>query len=559
MHPELDRLATELWDFGLENSPSSATMLGDHRFDHLTEDYSEEQEKIQRRQLSSFADQAAAIDPTTLNHAEQVTREVMIGECRKNVAAIDSEIAEMQSDQLVSPHASLMHVVSQWMFPEPEHAEAYVERLKAIPTSLDQAFDRFRAAVRKGRPPARITVVRSLSMLDGYLASPPDADQFATVGGPQSWDGESAWRDELGAIVNGTLRPAFQRYRDAFESELLPVARPDDRCGLTWVEGGDGIYASAVTQHTGLELTPDEIHEIGMDDITVRLAAEYSEIGEKVFGTRDMQAIFDHLRDDLDLRFTSPEEIMESARHILARAKAAIGDWFGVLPKADCLIAAIPEFMAKDLPAAHYMPPAPDGSRPGTYFVNLVEPHERMKFQAEAIGYHEAIPGHHLQLAIAGELKEIPTFQRYMGATSFVEGWGLYAERLADEMGLYSSELQRLGMLSADSWRAGRLVVDTGMHAKGWSRDQAVDFLVENTAVARSEAEVEVDRYIGWPGQALAYRLGQREIFRLREKARAALGDRFDIKGFHDTVLTSGPVTMSTLEWLVDEWVAGQG
>ena len=558
MHPELDQLANELWNFGLENSPSSATMLGDHRFDHLIEDYSEEQERLQRSQLSDIADRAEAIDPTTLTHAEQVTREVMIGECRKNVAAIDSEIAEMQSDQLVSPHASLMHVVSQWMFPEPEHAEAYVERLRAIPRSLDQALDRFRSAIRKGRPPARLTVVRSLSMLDGYLASPPDEDAFAAVGGPTGWNGETAWREALSSIVMDTIRPAFQRYRDTFESELLPVARPSDRCGLTWVEGGNEIYASAVTQHTGLELTPDEIHEIGMDDITVRLSAEYSEIGEKVFGTRDVKVIFDHLRDDSDLRFASSEEIMETARDILTRAKAAIGDWFGVLPKADCLIAAIPEFMAKDLPAAHYMPPAPDGSRPGTYFVNLVDPHERMRYQAEAIGYHEAIPGHHLQLAIAGELEDIPTFQRYMGATSFMEGWGLYAERLADEMGLYSNDLQRLGMLSADSWRAGRLVVDTGIHAKGWSRGRAVDFLVENTAVARSEAEVEVDRYVGWPGQALAYRLGQREIFRLREKARRALGDRFDIKGFHDTVLTSGPVTMSTLEWLVDEWIAGQ-
>lgn len=556
MHSELDRLATELWDFGLENSPSSATLLGDHRFDHLIEDVSEEQEAVQRKQLSDFANRAGAIDPTELSHADQITRAVMIGECRKTVAAIDSEIAEMQSDQLISPHASMMHVVPQWMFPEPEHAEAYLQRLQLIPGVLEQAFQRFRSAVRKGRPPAQLTVVRSLSMLDGYLASPPDSDMFATVGGPQEWDGDAAWRAQLRSIVTETVRPAVQRYRDAFETELLPVARPDDRCGLTWVEGGDAIYASAVTQHTGLELTPDEIHEIGIHDINVRLAAEYSEIGSNVFGTRDVPVILDHLRDDLDLRFSGPEEIMDMAKDILARAKAAIGDWFGVLPQADCVIAPIPEFMAKDLPAAHYIPPAPDGSRPGTFYVNLTDPRKRMKYQAEAIGFHESIPGHHLQLAIAGELDHIPTFQRYMGATSFMEGWGLYTERLADEMGLYSDDLQRLGMLSTDSWRAGRLVVDTGMHAKGWSRDQAVDFLVANTAVSRSEAEVEVDRYVGWPGQALAYRLGQREILRLREKARTALGDRFDIKGFHDTVLTSGPVTMSILEWLIDEWIS---
>jgi uncharacterized protein (DUF885 family) len=443
------------------------------------------------------------------------------------------------------------------MFLEPDHAEAYLQRLQAIPGVLEQAFDRFRAAIRKGRPPAQITVIRSLSMLDGYLATPLDADMFVNVGGPQEWKGADAWRDQVRSIVTTSLRPAVQRYRDGFETELLPVARPDEQCGLTWVNGGDEIYASAVTQHTGLELTPDEIHDIGMNDISVRLAAEYADLGEEVLGTSDVADVLERLRSDRDLRFSSPDEIMGMAKEILKRAKAAMGDWFGVLPKADCVIAPIPEFMAKDLPAAHYMPPAPDGSRPGTFYVNLVDPHEKMRFQAEAVGFHESIPGHHLQLAIAGELDHIPPFQRYMGATSFMEGWGLYAERLADEMGLYSDDLQRLGMLSTDSWRAARLVVDTGMHAKGWSREQAVDFLVDNTAVDQSEAEIEVDRYIGWPGQALAYRLGQREILRLRDKARAELGDRFDIKGFHDTVLTSGPVTMSILEWLVDEWVDG--
>jgi uncharacterized protein (DUF885 family) len=558
MQSELEQLAAELWEFGLENSPSSATLLGDHRFDHLIEDLSEEHEAVQREQLLGFSKRAEAIDAVALTHAEQVTREVIIGECRKNVAVIDSEIAEMRSDQLVSPHASLMHVVPQWMFPEPEHAEAYIERLHAIPRALEQALVRYRSAIGKGRPPARLTVIRSLSMLDGYLAAPTDTDMFAIVGGPQEWDGDAAWRDRLLAIVRDTLRPAVQKYRDVFESELLPVARPDDRCGLTWVEGGDEIYATAVTEHTGLELSPDEIHEIGMDDIKGRMAAEYAEIGERAFGTREVPAILDHLRKDPDLRFSDSDEIMDMARDILARAKGAIGEWFGVLPQADCLIAPIPEYMAKDLPAAYYMPPAPDGSRPGTYYVNLVDPQEKMKFQAEAVAFHESIPGHHLQLAIAGELEHIPTFQRYMGATTFMEGWGLYAERLADEMGLYSNDLQRLGMLSTDSWRSARLVVDTGMHAKGWSRDQAVDFLVDNTAVARSEAEVEIDRYIGWPGQALAYRIGQREIFRLREKARTALGDRFDIKGFHDTVLTSGPVTMPILQWLVDEWLSNQ-
>ncbi len=455
-------------------------------------------------------------------------------------------------------HTALLRTTTQWGFPEPTHAEAVLDRLRAIPVALDQALERFRNALHKGRPPARINVQRSLSLLDGYLASPLETDVFLNLRGPQEWDGEEGWRDQLGTIVRDFIRPAFQRYRDAFETDLLPVARPDDRSGLLWVEGGAEIYANAVSEHTTLPLDPETIHHIGVEEIVEELNAEYAPIGERVFGTAVVPDILHRLRDDPDLRFSTPEEIMTMAEHTLERAKSVMGDWFGVLPKADCIIAPVPEFIAQDVPAAYYLPPAPDGSRPGTYFVNLAEPTEKLRFQAEAIGFHEAIPGHHLQLAISGELEHIPMFQRHMGATAYAEGWGLYAERLADEQGLYSNDLQRLGMLSTDSLRAGRLVVDTGIHAKGWSRQQAIDFLLDNTAVSRQEIEVEVDRYIGWPGQALAYKIGQREIFRLRTEARQKLGERFDIKGFHDTVLTSGPVTMPILASLIDEWVAGR-
>lgn len=555
MHPELDRLATELWDFSLENSPSSATLLGDHRFDHLIEDHSEAAEQRRRAALVGFVERAEAIDPSELSRAEWVTRAMLLARCRQVIDTIDSEIAEMRSDQLVGPHASLLRTSAQWAFPEPEHARAAIERLRALPTALEQALGRFRAAVRKGRPPARINVERSISLLDGYLASPLDSDIFASLRGPEGWDGEGDWRALLHETVRQTIRPAFQRYRDGFEAELLPVARPDEKSGLVWVEGGEAIYANAITEHTTLELDATQIHEIGLEEIAVKLAAQYAALGDQAFGTADVGTVLETLRSDPDLRFSSPEEIMEMAREILARAKATMGDWFGVLPKADCIIAPVPDFIAGDMPAAYYLAPAPDGSRPGTYFVNLANPGDKMRYQAEAIGFHEAIPGHHLQLAIAGELEHIPMFQRHMGTTAYAEGWGLYAERLADEQGLYSDVLQQLGMLSTDSWRAGRLVVDTGIHAKGWSRQQAIEFLHDNSAVTPQEVEVEVDRYIGWPGQALAYKLGQREIFRLRDHAAEALGDRFDIKGFHDTVLTSGPVTLPILAALVDDWV----
>ncbi len=489
-----------------------------------------------------------------------------MAQCSQMISSIDSEIAEMSCDQLASPHATLMRTAAQWVLPEPEHAEALIERLRKIPTALEQAMGRFRAAVKKGRPPARITVARSLSMLDGYLASPVERDMFVTVRGPENWAGEPAWREQLSSTVREVVRPAFRRYRDAFERDLLRVARPDDRCGLGWVENGENLYANAVVEHTTLDLDPQDIHEAGLDEIEQKLAGEFAMIGERAFGDRDAATVLGRLLADPDLRYSSEEEILTMAEDILERAKDAMSGWFGVLPRADCVIAPVPEFIAKDSPAAYYLQPAPDGSRPGTYFVNLHNPTQRLRFQAEAVAYHEAIPGHHLQLAIAGERKEIPAFQRHIGATSYAEGWGLYAERLAEEMGLYSNDVQRLGMLSTDSWRAARLVVDTGIHARGWNRSKAVEYLSANAAVSLREAEIEVDRYIvnevdryiGWPGQALAYKIGQREIFRLRDAARGALGGAFDITGFHDTVLTSGPVTLPILEGLVDEWVTGR-
>ncbi|HEY5698319.1 MAG TPA: DUF885 domain-containing protein, partial [Acidimicrobiales bacterium] len=330
-----------------------------------------------------------------------------------------------------------------------------------------------------------------------------------------------------------------------------------ERPGLCHLDGGDEIYAALVRLHTTTDLSPQELHDIGMEEITERLPGEYAEIGGRAFGLPDTEAVFDRLRSDPALRYATGDEIMADAADALGRAKAAMGDWFGRLPESDCAIVPVPEYLAADAPAAYYFPPAGDGSRPGTYYVNTHNPGDKSRTEAESIGYHEAIPGHHLQLAIAAELTDLPAFQRFgFGNTAYVEGWALYTERLADEMGLYSGDLDRLGMLSADAWRAGRLVVDTGLHALGWTRRQAIDFLLEHTPLDEGEVTVEIDRYIGMPGQALAYKAGQREFFRLRAAARDQLGDRFDIKGFHDAVLAHGAVTLPILGDLVDEWVA---
>lgn len=281
------------------------------------------------------------------------------------------------------------------------------------------------------------------------------------------------------------------------------------------------------------------------------LDEEYKELGAEVLGTSDLTEIYGRLRNDPELHFEDGPTIVAASKAALAKAKAAMGDWFGRLPEADCLVSETPSG-----PLAFYFRPAADGSRPGTFFVNTSDPSGWGRFEIEALAYHEGIPGHHLQLAIAGELQDVPNFRKHAYITAYAEGWGLYTERLADEMGLYSGPLERIGMLSMDSMRAGRLVVDTGMHAHGWSRQQAIDFLASNSPMNVGQITNEVDRYIGWPGQALAYMIGRLEIMRMRQEARDTMGDRFDIKGFHDVVLSSGLMPLPTLDRMVSEWAS---
>jgi len=271
------------------------------------------------------------------------------------------------------------------------------------------------------------------------------------------------------------------------------------------------------------------------------------------------EAIFERLHSDPAMRFTSETEMLEHARATLDRAWAAVDDWFGARPDTPCNVVPVPAAIASAMPPAYYMQPPVDGSRPGTYFLNTYKPEERDRFEAESTHFHEAIPGHHFDRSLATELEGIPDFRRYAQVFAHTEGWGLYSERLADEMGLYSSDVDRLGMLAADAWRAGRLVVDTGMHALGWSRQQAIDWLREWTPIGLLTIEQEVDRYIGMAGQAVSYKMGQVEIMRLRADSEARLGDAFDIKAFHDLCLTSGAMTLPLLGEAAEEWVVASG
>ncbi|MFP5316784.1 MAG: DUF885 domain-containing protein [Acidimicrobiia bacterium] len=553
--PELRALAEEYWDALLEVNPTTATVLGDHRFDDRIEDLSAEAEAEARRRWSGLRDRLAAVPEDGLDSDDRVTHGQLATELDQAVAAVDQRLVELQSDQMTGYHVGVLQTLPVMSAPDGQAAAMLLERFRKVPTALDQAAQRYVDGAAAGRTPAAICISRAANMLEGYLASPLESDVFVTLAG----EGAEAVRGELADVARDLIRPAYARMVETLRDRLLPVARDDEHCGLSWIDDGPAIYATLVSQHTTLDLPPEEIHAIGMEEVTEKLPAEYAEVGGRLFGTSDPAEVLQRLRTDPALRYSSGDQILADARDAFEHAMAAMGDWFGRLPQAPCSIEVVPEFLAPDSPSAYYFPPPGDGSRGGTYYVNTDKPENKARYETASIAFHEAIPGHHLQLAIAVELTDLPRFRRFsLGNTAYVEGWGLYAERLAEDMGLYDDDLERIGMLAADSIRACRLVVDTGIHALGWSRAKAIEFMAANTPVSVDEVTIEVDRYIGMPGQALAYKLGQREILRLRESSRATLGAGFDIKGFHDAVLGSGAVSLPVLAELVDAWVAGQ-
>lgn len=552
MRIELAEMADRYWDQVLAAWPSLATLLGDHRFDDRIEDLSLDAEQAQQAEFLALGERVTALEEARLSPVERTTRSLLLGELDRSVAHLEWRPTEMAWDQSEGVHATLLTLVSQFNAPEPEHAYALTRRFGQIGVLLAQAVDRFRAGLSTGRTPARVTIERSLGQLDRYLAGPLVSDPFVTVVGPTGWDGEVAWREALSQLARETIRPAMRRYRDAMATELLPAARSDDQPGLCWL-GDDGmdIYQRSLRRHTTLDSPdPDAIFGSGMAQIE-RLGDEYAQIGERLFGTTDFDEVVRRLREDPQLRYSDGRQILADTRRCVEAATVRADQWFRRRPRGCCDVVAVPDTLAADTPAAYYYPPAADGTRPGTYFVNLDQPGDRGRFETAAVAFHEAIPGHHLQLGLALELDHLPRFQRESWAnTAFVEGWGLYAERLADEMGLYADDFERLGMLTCDSLRSARLVVDTGLHARGWSRERAVEFMTAVVPVGLNEISVEVDRYIATPGQAVAYKLGQLEILGQRAAATARLGKNFDIRSFHDRILGSGSISLPVLRQL---------
>jgi len=559
---QLRALADSFWDRLLSESPTWATVLGDRRFDDRLEDVSPDGIARRLAWLDDVAANATALPEDGLTSMERVTRQMLIDEVTGQALSLRTRVHEWTVDPLQGPMMTLLDIVDYQTINTPDDGRNLVERFRGIGRYLDQLGAELRESAADGRVAVENPVDKMLDILAGLEAQAPEAWKLAGPAQAAHPDWSAAdlerFRADLMATVTDVAIPAFRRYRETLARDIRPLARGADKPGLIHLDGGLDAYRAAIRVHTTLDLAPEDIHATGLAEIA-RIDAEFVELGGRLLGTHDLASTLAALRGDARLFFETKDQVFEVATRSLARAQAAVPDWFGRIPGAACVVVPVPSHSEVHQTIAYYAWPAMDGSRPGRYYINLYAPETRPRYEAEALAFHESVPGHHLQIAIAQELPDLPAFQRMLGSTAYSEGWGLYTERLSDEMGLYSGDMDRFGILSFDAWRAGRLVVDTGMHALGWTRQQAIDFLTEHTALGANNIVNEVDRYIVWPGQALAYKTGQLEILRLRADARARLGDRFDIKAFHDTVLGAGAISLPALRGRVEEWLASLG
>jgi uncharacterized protein (DUF885 family) len=559
----LSKLCDEYWQGYLELNPREATALGDTRWDAKLEDITPAGIARETGFYGRILERARAIDAKALSPGDRVTRSALIEEMEDRLALLSCHLEDWVVDPQGGPQVEFMNLPEVTTIRSRESSRDYVQRCQAMGRYLDDHIANLRVGLSHRRTASRDEVKKTIAEVEDLVSQPVDSLPIMVVARaePPAWSAQErqAFARELRAAAADSLVPALRRYGDFLERDVLPAARPPEKAGLTGLPGGAECYTKLIRVHTSLPASPKEIHELGLEQVA-RFRKDLAELGQKVFGTSDVALIQKKLRSDPAMHFATAAEVEAKARETLARAQAAVPRWFGQRqPARPCEVVVMGMHEAPYSTIAYYREPSADGVRPGQYVINTYQPETRPRYEAEALAFHESVPGHHLQIAVAQELKGVPEFRKHQGVTAFVEGWGLYAERLADQMGLYSSDMDRIGMLSYDAWRSCRLVVDTGLHAMGWSRQQAIDYMVQNTCLAENNIENEVDRYITWPGQALAYKVGQLEILRLREEAQRRLRSRFDIRAFHDAVLANGAVALPVLREQVEAYIRAAG
>ena len=555
---ELQQLSKDFFQNSLDSSPTSAIMRGHKQYFDQIEELNEETFEKETKAVNDFISRLESIDTESLSNREKVTHGMLEFALSSNKDSLMDRSWEFGAG--VSGFTGFLIDYNQQMFvPDSESADMLLKRLELYKRLYTQIAEVQKIGLKNNRVATERNLLRTIDQLENYLGSSLEEDPLLLVNfSPEiSESFISDWKEKAKKIIDLNIRPTVLAYLEQLKSDHIPKGRPDEHSGIMWIDGGEETYLRALRKYTGHKnITVKEVHEVGLSEIE-RLKKEFFEIGENVFpGVSTPEEVLQKMQTEPSMRYESKEQMLQLAVDTIERAYKPLDQWFTVFPKSPCKVLPVPAESEQHAPPAYYYPPLPDGSRDGTYFLNTYKAETKSIFEAESVAFHEAIPGHHLDRTIAVELQDVPDFQKYVASTAFVEGWGLYSEQLANEMGLYSNDVQQLGRLGNDAWRACRLVLDTGMHGMGWSRDKAIEFFRANSPIEEINSEIETDRYIAWPGQACSYKMGQLKIEELRRKAENELGDKFDIRYFHDEVLCDGGITLPILENKIDTFIA---
>jgi uncharacterized protein (DUF885 family) len=549
--PSVDDLAERFWEGVLELSPVTATLYGDERYADRLPDPSAAGRAAARDLFERTLAEVEAIDPEALSVEERITRDILGVVCRINLEQDDQRVDLLRVvDQIEGPQTLLAQVAQLQPADTPERLDKLVTRLEAYGPYMAANVDLLREGRARGLTAARISAERTIAQMERLLATPLDQAILPAMVHVV----DDAARERVRDIVRDVVYPADQAFLEALRA-YLPATREDP--GLWSAPDGEALYRTQILANTTLDIDPQEVHRIGLEEVA-SIQAEQRDIAAGAGLRGDLVGYRSSLVADVANHPATPDAMLARAAEDIERALAIAPTVFGRLPRAVCEVKAVEAFKEKDAPFAYYYPPTTDGSRAGIYYANTYDLPSRTYSTLATTTYHEAVPGHHFQISLEMENPNLNTFRRLgsrMAGGAFVEGWGLYSERLADELGLFRNDQERFGMLTGQAWRAARLVVDSGMHGLRWTRQQSIDYL-RSVGLTETDSVIETDRYVTWPAQALTYKLGQREIERLRRELMARDGERFDLRTFHDEVLGHGSLPLATLARELPRWVA---
>ena len=557
---ELEQVYADYWEANLKLNPINATFIGDTRYNAEMPNFFTPEFREQARALNqTWLDKALALDGSRLEGPARISYDIFI---RERQLALESERFPtwmLPMDQF-SSFAAFLPMLGSGSSAQPfatvQDYDNWLKRGAVAPAIFDQAIANMREGMKAGVVQPKVLMTKVLPQLDAIIKDDPTQTTFWGPIANMPKDFSDADRKRLTeayrAMIADGMMPAYKRMRAFIADEYLPACR--DTVSLSALPDGDAWYAFNAKTQTTTDLTPAQIHDIGLKEVE-RIHGEMRQVMQQVGFKGDLQAFFKFMTTDKQFEFKSEAELLAAYNALRTKIDARIPEQFSLLPKAGFEIRPVEPFRAESMAGGQYFPPSEDGTRPGIFYVNTFDLPSRKTWDAEDLYLHEAIPGHHFQIAIQQELKGVPAFRRFGGETAFAEGWGLYAESLGKDLGVYTDPYQYFGRLQGELWRAIRLVVDTGLHSKGWTREQVIDYMKANSAVENTDAVAEAERYIAIPGQALAYKIGELKIQEQKRKAQAALGEKFDPRAFHAEVLKDGSVPLPVLEAKIDRWI----